>query len=522
MTETSVQRRAAVVAAVLAAALILLTTLVALRWHSLVQLDTSTTRTLHDSVDGPGWAAQFFRAVSAIGQPRIAEAALGVVALGFAVRRQWSTAGWIVSSLLVTALGWGLLKVWVSRPRPAVGDQIDGWSYPSGHAGEIACACALLFVLTVRRLRPGRLRFAVAGSWLAVAALVGLSRLFLGAHYPSDVLGGWLVGVLVVLLLGSLFGVVPSGRTVAETTPSLMPDQLRTLAVIVNPTKVDSDAFRSKVSGVARVAGWGEPLWFETTVDDVGATMTRAAVAAGADVVVAAGGDGTVRVVCAEMAGTGVPVGVVPAGTGNLLARNLGIPLGRDQALEVVLHGRDRAIDLVQIKGDGLEATRFAVMAGMGLDAAIMAGAPDAMKRRMGWPAYVVAGMRHLRYPAVRVTISVDGSEPVHRKARTVLVGNVGSLTAGIPLLPDARIDDGVLDVVVIAPRRVVGWLSLLWRVLTRHPRIDERLDRYTGRSVVVTAATSTPRQLDGDIVGPGTEIHAEVEPGVLLVRVPR
>ncbi len=301
-----------------------------------------------------------------------------------------------------------------------------------------------------------------------------------------------------------------------------MPEHLRTLAVIVNPIKIDSDAFRTKVTQVARAAGWDDPLWFETTVDDAGASMARAAVAAGADVVVAAGGDGTVRVVCAEMASTGVPVGVVPAGTGNLLARNLGIPLGHEQALEVVLRGQDRAVDLVKIKGDGLDTTRFAVMAGMGLDAAIMDDAPDSLKRRMGWSAYFVSGVRHLRYPAVRVDISMDGAEPVHRRARTVVVGNVGNLTGGIPLLPDARIDDGVLDVVVIAPRSVVGWVSLLWRVLTRHPRTDERLDRFTGRSVVVTAATATPRQLDGDTVGPGTEIHAEIEPGVLLVRVPR
>jgi diacylglycerol kinase family enzyme len=174
------------------------------------------------------------------------------------------------------------------------------------------------------------------------------------------------------------------------------------------------------------------------------------------------------------------------------------------------------------VKGDDLDTTRFAVMAGMGLDAAVMSGAPDAMKRRMGWPAYVVALLRHLRYPAVRVSISMDGSAPVQRWARTVLVGNVGSLTAGIPLLPDAMIDDGVLDVVVIAPMRVIGWLALLWRVLTRHPRTDERLDRFTGHSVVVTAAGATPRQLDGDTVGSGTELQAEVEPGVLLVRVPR
>jgi diacylglycerol kinase family enzyme len=103
-----------------------------------------------------------------------------------------------------------------------------------------------------------------------------------------------------------------------------------------------------------------------------------------------------------------------------------------------------------------------------------------------------------------------------------VVIGNVGSLQAGIPLLPDALIDDGVLDVVVIAPRRSFGWVGLAIRVLTRHRRTDDRLDRFTGKSVVITAATSTPRQLDGDTVGAGTEIRAEIEPGRLLVRVPR
>jgi diacylglycerol kinase family enzyme len=161
-------------------------------------------------------------------------------------------------------------------------------------------------------------------------------------------------------------------------------------------------------------------------------------------------------------------------------------------------------------------------MAGLGLDAAIMDGAPDMLKRRLGWPAYLVAGARHLRYPAVWMDISVDGAEPVHRLARTVVIGNVGSLQAGIPLLPDAQIDDGVLDVVVVAPGRLVGWVSLVWRVVTRHPRIDERLDRYTGRSVEVRAARASPRQLDGDTVDPGTQLRAAIEAGLLLVRVPR
>ena len=249
--------------------------------------------------------------------------------------------------------------------------------------------------------------------------------------------------------------------------------------------------------------------------------MARAAVAAGADVVVAAGGDGTVRVVCSEMAGTGIPVGIIPAGTGNLLARNLGIPLSHDLALEVLLAVAG-AVDVVRIEGDGLAPTRFVVMAGLGLDAAIMGGAPDALKARIGRPAYVVAGAQQLRFPAVRVDISVDGGEPVRRRARTVVIGNVGSLQAGIPLLPDAEIDDGVLDVVVVAPRAYFGWVPVATRVLTRQRRTDHQLDRFTGKSVVVTAAHATPRQLDGNTVEPGLELRAEVEPGVLLIRVPR
>src|SRR4029079_1132427 len=135
---------------------------------------------------------------------------------------------------------------------------------------------------------------------------------------------------------------------------------------------------------------------------------------------------------------------------------------------------------------------------------------------------YDVARSERVRSPAVRVVISVDGAEPVRRRARTVVIGNVGSLQAGIPLLPDALVDDGLLDVVVIAPRKVFGRIPVMARVLTRGRTVDEQLDRYTGRTVDITAAHAAPRQLDGDLVMPGTRIHAEVEPGRLLVRVPR
>jgi diacylglycerol kinase family enzyme len=105
---------------------------------------------------------------------------------------------------------------------------------------------------------------------------------------------------------------------------------------------------------------------------------------------------------------------------------------------------------------------------------------------------------------------------------RTVVIGNVGYLTAGIPLLPDATIDDGVLDVVMVSPRRFLSWLPVVWRVMSKNKRIDDALDRKTGRTVVLRAPHDTPRQLDGDPIGAGKELRAECIHGRLLVRVPR
>ncbi len=522
MTDSHAERRAAAIAALIAAPLVVLTVLVVIDFEPLVTLDQHIVRSAAEAVNDTGWA-HFFSAVAELSRPRYVGAVMLAAALVLVLRRQTLTGAWIAAVVLVTTPAWSVMKQLISRPRPDVRDQIDGLSYPSGHASEIAAAAGVLIILTMRRVRRPRLRMLLISMWVAMAALVGVDRVFVGAHHPSDVVAGWLVGGLLVFAMSAVFGVVSTDRGTRVNRPlSSMPEGRKTLAVILNPIKIDADSFKVRVNAAVQAVGWDEPLWFETTVDDAGALMAGAAVAAGADIVVVAGGDGTVRVVCSEMAGTGVPVGVIPTGTGNLLARNLAVPLGHDLALDTVLHGQDRAIDIVRIDGDELAPTRFVVMAGLGLDAAIMAGAHDALKARIGWPAYVVAGARQLRYPAVRVDISVDRAPPVRRRARTVVIGNVGSLQAGIPLLPDALIDDGVLDVVVIAPRRLFGWVGLAIRVLTRHRRTDDRLDRFTGKSVVIKAATATPRQLDGDPVGAGTEIRAEIEPGRLLVRVPR
>ena len=275
MTETSAERRAALVAGLIAAPLALLTILVVTRFGPLMSLDRSVTRWLHDGAEGTGWMSAF-RAVTVMGQPRVAEGVLALVAVGFAVRRQWWTSCWLISALAVTALGWSLAKVIIQRPRPDIPDQISGWSYPSGHAAEIACAATLLVILTWRQLRPGVLRGVVVSVWVAIAFLVGLSRLVLGAHYPSDVVAGWLLGILVAYLLAAVFGIVnPAPPAAVERPLSSMPEHLRTLAVVVNPVKLDADAFRVRVSRAARAAGWDEPMWFETTIDDSGGSMAR-------------------------------------------------------------------------------------------------------------------------------------------------------------------------------------------------------------------------------------------------------
>src|SRR5690606_37121938 len=151
----------------------------------------------------------------------------------------------------------------------------------------------------------------------------------------------------------------------------------RKLAIVLNPAKPeDPVGFRQQLERLARERGWPNPLWLETTVDDPGYAMTRQALAENADLVIAAGGDGTVRAVSSELAGTGVPLGVVPVGTGNLLARNLGIPLDTAPAIRVARGGGERRIDVVSGPGDGLPPERFVLMAGLGLGAAGVGEAP--------------------------------------------------------------------------------------------------------------------------------------------------
>jgi YegS/Rv2252/BmrU family lipid kinase len=440
-------------------------------------------------------------------------------------RRHPRAAAWAPVVMLLAAWSTYFVKQAMHRKRPTWPDPITtltSFSFPSGHATGAAAGAGVVIVLTAVLVQRRNLRRLLDGAAVFLALLIGLDRVFLGVHNPSDVVAGYCVGAFWVLVATAVYYPAPRPKHL-EAFPTPVPTTKR-LALVLNPIKVaDPDEFTAMVARAATEAGWTLTATYPTTVEDPGRAMAEQAAISGAELVLVCGGDGTVRTVCAELAGTGVSVGVVPAGTGNLLARNLGIPLYLQAAVDVAINGQDRAIDLVKVSGDGLgDDEHFMVMAGMGFDAAIMEGANEKVKAKVGWLAYVVSGARNIMFPPVRIEIAVDGGEWSRHRVRTVVIGNVGYLQAGMPLLPDATIDDGVLDVVMLHPRRFLSWIPLAVRVLSRQKRVDDTLNRMTGKTISLRAGADTPRQLDGDSIGPGRELHCECVHGKLLVRVPR
>lgn len=295
-------------------------------------------------------------------------------------------------------------------------------------------------------------------------------------------------------------------------------------AIVVNPTKVDSvDDLRASLTALMAAQDWAEPLVLETTAEDPGLGQTRAALEEGVDLVCAMGGDGTVRAVAEVLSGTTIPMGLLPAGTGNLLARNLGLPVDDlDEALAVALTGRERTIDVGIVRTDADDEDQvFLVMVGMGLDAEAMAGADEKVKKVIGWVAYLLSGAKALAKRGFAVRVGA-GDNDRHRTqhARTVVVGNCGTIQGGLELMPDAKVDDGVLDAMILAPRGVFGWAAVVTDIVTRHRRGHSRLQRLESETITVTTRQPVEAQLDGDAVGPRRQLTCRVQPGALVVRV--
>ncbi|WP_115788935.1 diacylglycerol/lipid kinase family protein [Arthrobacter silvisoli] len=291
-------------------------------------------------------------------------------------------------------------------------------------------------------------------------------------------------------------------------------------AVVINPSKPAAQDIREVIARLGSEHGWEEPLWLETTAEDPGAGQAREALEAGADVVIAAGGDGTVRCVAEVLAGTETPLGLVPLGTGNLLARNLGVDVTDAKgAAKAALLGQERKIDVVRSVRDGGSEQTFLVMAGLGFDASIMASTDSELKDKVGWLAYVDAAMRNLQGKPVKAKIIVDGKPVADRRVRSVMVGNCGRIQGGVEIFPGAAMDDGILDLMVVAPGKL-GWLGVLAGMIGRGRSKDPAVEYFRGTSVDVTLEHADDFQLDGDHEGKGSRLSVRVDPGALLVRV--
>jgi YegS/Rv2252/BmrU family lipid kinase len=287
-------------------------------------------------------------------------------------------------------------------------------------------------------------------------------------------------------------------------------------AFVINRNRVrDLGGFRRRCQQAAATSGW-EPVFLETTHADRGLGLARAAAAAGARLIFAAGGDGTVRACAQALAGTQVPLAILPLGTANLAARALGVPSRLPAALATGFGGTERRIDLAV--ADGMI---FVAMAGIGLDAAVVGATPRAVKRGLGWLAYAGTGIVRMPGRPSRFTLRLDHGEPLAIQARSVVVGNAGLLPGGFTLLPEARLDDGLLDVGVLAPSHLSGWVRVAHRVLTSSRHDDRHLTRHRARWIEIVADTELPRQVDGEVIAPGRSLTISLNRGALIVRVP-
>ena len=401
-------------------------------------------------------------------------------------------------------------------------------------------------------------------------------------------------------------GSLSDGGTRVTTTRTGQP----LACVVINPSKPRATAtVRGLLERELREAGYADPVWLETSVSEPGAMQARLALAAGARLVVAAGGDGTVRSVAAGVAGTSAQMGIIPLGTANLAARNLGIPVGDPRAAaRVAARGVELPADLAWVRtepfaeaddgaspaaagtagstnaSDGVAAAQPAhdpdgptdpagsagspqlsaeaaravrtvqratrrtrqwtrptlgdehacmVVAGIGFDAGLVASTRPALKARVGWGAYALAAMENLGSPRMDLVLSLldeDGQRRVERlTARNLLVANGGRLPAGITLLPEARTDDGLLDVAAIdTVAGLAGWGSLALQVLPPYAARYSESGRSLGRVVLrrggeVAIRLSAPAlvEVDGDLLAPTQGMRVRLDPGALLIRRP-
>jgi YegS/Rv2252/BmrU family lipid kinase len=262
--------------------------------------------------------------------------------------------------------------------------------------------------------------------------------------------------------------------------------------------------------------GCDAPLWYEVSKSRKAAKKARKVRKAGADLVFVWGGDGMVQRCVDALAGSGIAVAIVPAGTANLFAANLGIPQDIAEAVRIGFHGTQRKLDLGKVNGE-----HFAVMAGAGFDAALIDQADRKLKDQFGRLAYLWTGLRHVQDGAVPVKIRIDGTKWFDGKASCVLLGNVGTITGGIRAFDDARPDDGWMEIGVATAKGALAWARTLGRMAAGRSDRSPFVRITRAKAADIRFGTPMRYEIDGgarDTVG---RLKARIQPGALIVCVP-
>lgn len=294
------------------------------------------------------------------------------------------------------------------------------------------------------------------------------------------------------------------------------------MVVILNPASGSSgEGFREEVEAAFQAKGAQYEIR-ETSEAKDGAALAREVREEGAGCVVVCGGDGTVMAVINGLGenkpgASPVTFAIVPGGTANLIAAALGIPTEVEEAVAVALEGTEREIDLGR-----RDETLFALGIGVGLTERLVSEASSEAKEKIGRWAYLFAMLKEIGARPHRFELILDEGEPIRDRGVAVVIANTGDFGGGMRFAPDARLDDGRLDVCVLRHFGVADIVRLGFRTLTGHLREDRALAFYQARRVELRATPPLEVQIDGEPVDAKTPIVAEALPKALRVRVPR
>ncbi|MDI1288973.1 MAG: diacylglycerol kinase family protein [bacterium] len=263
-------------------------------------------------------------------------------------------------------------------------------------------------------------------------------------------------------------------------------------------------------------SGFSQPLWFEVAKSRQVPEVAREALSQGADLVFVWGGDGTVQKCIDALAGSGVAIAILPAGTGNLLARNMGIPIDLAEAVQIGLAGERRRIDTGTVNGE-----HFSIMAGAGLDALAMKDADKGLKDRVGRAAYLWTGARNLKSSPVRCKVDVEGRRFFSGKMTCMLLGNLSQVLGGIEVFDDGSPDDGILEIGVVNAKSRTQWIRTLGRVVAGRADKSPFVVTTRGTKMTIRFDHAIPYELDGSVRKPARKLRIKVRPLSTTICVP-